>query len=308
MHRAPRLLLAFLLGTGAAIMQLATRAMASPGAGPGASGEPAQQATQQRATLKPVAAKVPDIPFGNYEFQTEQQLLSLANQSRKQAGAPPLQLDAGLSQAARIHAQAMLEARQLSHQFDGEPSLPIRLADRTDLQLEQEGENVALDYSAEGGHQHLMLSPPHRANLLNPAYNVVGLGVVRSGDRLYIVQDFGHALPNYSSAEVKDHVAAAVNQTRHQSGQPALQRHDAPSADAAACSMAQADKLGTAPVRALAEKATILTYTSLHPETLPAGTGHALTSRNLHTFSIGECYGRTNTYPTGVYWLVLSLD
>ncbi len=72
--------------------------------------------------------------------------------------------------------------------------------------------------------------------------------------------------------------------------------------------MAQADKLGTAPVNALAEKSTVLTYTSLHPEALPAGTGHALTSHNLHTFSIGECYSRTNTYPTGVYWLVLSLD
>jgi len=308
MHRAPNLLLAFLLGTVAATMQPATRAIAFPAEGE-ASGQPAPQAQQRRhATLKPAAAKASDIPFGNYESQTEQQLLALANQSRKQAGAPPLTLDAGLSQAARIHAQAMLEARQLSHQFDGEPSLPIRLADRTDLQLDQEGENVALDYSAEGGNQHLMLSPPHRANLLNPAYNVVGLGVVRSGDQLYIVQDFGHALPSYSSAEVKDRVATAVNQRRQRSGQPALQRRDLQSADAAACSMAQADKLGTASVRALAERYTVLTFTSLHPETLPAGTGHALTSRNLHSFSIGECYGRTDTYPTGVYWVVLTLE
>jgi len=305
MHRAPRLLLAFLLGTGAATLQPATRLMASPAGGEGTGRPP--QATQH-ATLKPTAARAPDIPFGNYESQTEQQLLALANQSRKQAGALPLMLDAGLSQAARMHAQAMLEARQLSHQFDGEPSLPIRLADRTDLQLDQEGENVALDYSAEGGHQHLMLSPPHRANLLNPAYNVVGLGVVRSGDQLYIVQDFGHALPNYSSAEVKDRVATAVNQRRQRSGQPALQRRDLQSADAAACSMAQADKLGTASVRALAERYTVLTFTSLHPETLPAGTGHAISSRNLHSFSIGECYGRTDTYPTGVYWVVLTLE
>jgi uncharacterized protein YkwD len=307
-------LLAFLIGTAAATMQPAIRAMASPSGDPGAAGQSAPQSAQQatpRPTLKPVAAKS-DIPFPrpvtDYESQTELQLLTLANQSRQQAGAPALQLDAGLSEAARIHAQAMLEARQLSHQFEGEPSLPSRLADRTDLQLDQEGENVALDYSAQGGHQHLMLSPPHRANLLNPAYNVVGLGVVRSGDRLYIVQDFGHALPNYSSAEVKDRVAAAVNQMRHQYRQPALQRRDLQSADPAACSMAQTDKLGTAPVHALAQKSTVLTYTSLHPETLPAGTNRALSSRNLHTFSIGECYSRTDTYPTGVYWVVLSLD
>jgi hypothetical protein len=258
--------------------------------------------------LKPVAATSPDIPFNDSELKTEQQLLTLANQSRQQAGAPPLALDSGLSQAARTHAQAMLEARQLSHQFDGEPSLPNRLAATTNLQLDQEGENVALDYSAEGGHQHLMLSPPHRANLLNPSYNVVGLGVVRSGDRLYIVQDFGHALPNYSSTEVKDRIAAAVNQLRYQASQPELQRRDLLLADDAACSMQQADKLGTSPVRKLAERFTVLSYTSLHPETLPTGGVHAITSRNLHSFSVGACYGRTDSYPTGVYWIVLSLD
>ena len=114
-----------------------------------------------------------------------------------------------------------------------------------------------------------MLSPPHRANLLNPAYNVVGLGVVRSGDRLYIVQDFGHALPTYSLAEVKDRIAATVAQTRRQTNQPAFVRRDLPTADAAACSMAQADKLGTSPVHQLAQRYTVLSYTSLRPETLP---------------------------------------
>jgi hypothetical protein len=202
----------------------------------------------------------------------------------------------------------MREARRLSHQFDGEPALPQRLAATTQLQLEQEGENVALDYDAEHGHQHLMLSPPHRANLLNPRYNVVGLGVVRNGDRLYIVQDFGSALPRYSPTEVKAHVAAAVNQTRRQSRRPQLQRRDWLGADDAACSMAQADKLGTEPVLKLAQNFNVLTYTSLHPETLPGGAARAVAGRNLRSYSVGACYGRTETYPTGVYWVVLSLD
>jgi uncharacterized protein YkwD len=259
------------------------------------------------AALQSVA-KTPDVASSDFELQTEQQLLVLANQSRKQAGAPPLTLDAGLSQAARTHALAMVKAQQLSHQFDGEPSLPMRLAAATHLHLEQEGENVALDYDAVHAHEHLMHSPPHRANLLNPAFNVIGLGVVRSGDQLYIVQDFGHALPNYSAAEVKDRVAAAVNQSRRQAGQPELLRRDLPAADNAACSMAKADKLDTSSFRQLAERATVLTYTSLHPETLPAGAGHALASRTLHSFSVGVCYSRTESYPTGVYWIVLLLE
>jgi uncharacterized protein YkwD len=298
-----RLVLGFLLGTGVITVHPAARLMASSAAGPETSGQ-----ASQKATLKTAAATSVDIPFRDAEFPTEQRLLELANQSRQQSGAPPLRLDSGLSQAARIHAQAMLQARQLSHQFSGEPSLPQRLADATALQLDQEGENVALDYDADHGHEHLMLSPPHRANLLNPAYNVVGLGVVRSGDRLYIVQDFGHALPSYSPAEVKDRIAAAVNDTRRQARQPNLPRQDGAVLDDAACSMAHADKLGTSPIRSLAQRSTVLTYTSLHPETLPAEATHAVSSHNLHTVSIGACYARTATYPTGVYWVVLSLD
>jgi uncharacterized protein YkwD len=262
----------------------------------------------QRATLKPAAAKAPDIPLEAYDFQIEEQLLTLANQARRQAGAPPLKIDEGLSQAARIHAQAMREARRLSHQFDGEPALSQRLAASTQLQLEQDGENVALDYDAQHGHEHLMLSAPHRANLLNPAYNVVGLGVVRNGDRLYIVQDFGSALPKYSPAELKEHIASAVDQMRRHASRPQLRRRDWLGADDAACSMAQADKLGTAPVLKLAESFNVLTYTSLHPETLPGGAARVVTGRNLRSYSVGACYGRTETYPTGTYWVVLSLE
>src|SRR5580658_3877161 len=275
-----------------------------------ASGEVPAPQTGSKATFKPVSAASPDIPFHSLEFdsQAEQQILELANRSRQQAGAPPLTMDSGLSRAARVHAQAMLEARQLSHQFDGEPSLPNRLAAATQLQLDQEGENVALDVDPAEAEQHLMLSPPHRANLLNPAYNVVGMGVVRSGDRLYVVQDFGHTLPNYSINEVKDRIANAVQQTRRHAGSIDLARHDLATAAAAACSMAQADKLATTAVHDLAQHYPVLTFTSLHPETLPTGSDRAIASHNLRSFSIGACYARTETYPTGVYWVVLSLE
>lgn len=300
MHRSPRLLLAFLLGCGVATVQPGSRLMASAA--------PQDSGTRQKPTLKPAAATAADIPFDNSEYQVELELLALANQSRRQAGAPQLTLDGGLSEAARIHAQAMLDAKQLSHQFVGEPTLPQRLANASQLQLELAGENVALDYDAAHGHEHLMHSPPHRANLLNPAYNVVGMGVVASGDRLYIVEDFGRALPHYSSAELKGRIIETVNQTRLHGGLAALSRRDLRDADDAACSMASADKLGTAPVRRLAGRSTVLTYTSLHPETLPGGAIRALGGRNLHSYSLGACYARTPTYPSGVYWVVLSVE
>jgi len=296
-----RFVIVLLLVTGAASIPSASGLFAASGGNDGG-------ADKSGATLKPAAASSPDIPFNDFDPQAEQVLLALANMARAQAGAPRLTLDAGMSRAVRAHAEAMFSARRLSHQFEDEPALPLRLAASTHTQLEQEGENVALDFDAANGHQHLMLSPPHRANLLNPAYNVVGLGVVRSGDRLYIVQDFGHALPNYSAAEVKDRIAATVAQARRQASQPDLARRDLSTADDAACSMARADKLGTSPVHQLAQRYTVLSYTSLHPETLPAEAGRMLASHNLRRFSVGTCYARTSMYPTGVFWVVLSLD
>ena len=298
-----RFVIVLLVVMGAASLRPLSRSFAASGGNDGAVDKSAR-----RATLQPASTTSLDIPFNDYDPEAERVLLELANQARAQVGAPRLTLDAGLCRAARAHADAMFEARQLSHQLQGEPALPQRLAAATRTQLEQEGENVALDFDAADGHQHLMLSPRHRANLLNPAYNVIGLGVLRGGDRLYIVQDFGYALPNYSVAEVKERIAATVSQARHQANQPDLARRDLPTLDDAACSMAQADKIGTAPVHQLAQRFTVLSYTSLHPETLPAKTTHLFSSHNLRSYSVGACYAHTGTHPTGVYWVVLALE
>jgi hypothetical protein len=72
--------------------------------------------------------------------------------------------------------------------------------------------------------------------------------------------------------------------------------------------MAQADRLGTPPIHQLAQRYNVLTYTSLHPETLPANASRVLVSPHRSTFSVGACYAHTASYPSGVYWVVLTLD
>ena len=104
-----------------------------------------------------------------YDAEAEHELFDLANQARAQAGIAPLQMDDGLTQAARAHAAVMAGQRQLSHQFAGEPSLAQRLAANCTLHLDRAGENVSAAGNVEQSHQGLMHSPPHRENLLNPA-------------------------------------------------------------------------------------------------------------------------------------------
>ena len=254
----------------------------------------------------PVAQVAPDSgPSPNYDAQAEQELLVLANQDRVRVGAPPLEMDPGLTQAARAHAAAMARQQQLSHQLNGEPSLAHRLADTSDLRLDRAGENVALDSNAQQAEQHLLLSPTHRANLLNPAYNVAGFAVVRSGAYLYIVQDFAHRLPTYSLEQTENIVGRAVIEMRSQASLPALHRLEGLALHNAACSMAQEDRLNTRAVHELAQRYSVLAYTNARPEVLPQGTSKLITDRRTRDFSVGVCYGRTATYANGVYWVVL---
>src|SRR4029077_11457716 len=126
-----RVVIVLLLLIGVASVRSSPRLMAASEANNGAA-----EQSGQHATLKPAAATSPDIPFSDYDPAAEQVLLDLANQARTQAGAPAPARDTGLCQAARAHAEAMFAARQLSHQFEGEPSLPQRLGNATRTNLD----------------------------------------------------------------------------------------------------------------------------------------------------------------------------
>jgi uncharacterized protein YkwD len=262
--------------------------------------------------VKPAAAKSSDRavasdhqPSPSFDAEAELQLLEMANHARAQAGVPPLNLDEGLTLAARAHADVMAQQQQLSHQFDGEPSLPHRLAAASPLHLDRAGENVALDLNPEQAHEHLMRSPPHRKNLLDPAYDVAGFGVIRSGARLYVVQDFGHRLPAYTSGQTEETIVEAVSRMRGAVHLPALSRRSDSTLHDAVCSMAREDRLGTRTMHDLAQRYYVVTYTNMHPEVLPTPASRLIADQHLKSVMVGACYARTATYPTGVYWVGL---
>jgi len=267
----------------------------------------------EKATVKPAASKnvssaAPvESPSPMYNPEAEQQLLEMTNQARALAGAPPLTLDAGMTLAARAHADSMAQERQLSHQLPGEPSLTNRLAAASPLHLDRAGENVAYDSSVGDAHQRLMLSPPHRENLLDPAYNVAGFGVIEAGERMYIVEDFGRSLPIYSAEQTEAVVAEALQRTRQQAGLPDLALVAQPALREAVCSMALEDRLATNQMRQLAQRYSVVNYTNMHPEILPASAARILNDRRITSAAIGVCYARTVTYPTGTYWVGLAL-
>jgi len=240
-----------------------------------------------------------------YDSEAERKLFELANQARAQAGLTPLRTDEGLTEAARQHAAAIAERQQLSHQLPGEAPLAQRLTASTNLHLERGGENVATAATVDQIYASLMRSAPHRENLLNPSFNVAGFGVVRNGYLLFVTQDFGEGRATYSTQASEDLAAASVAQMREQKRLSGLQRLNNGAAQAAACSMAQANSINTPMSREMARSRYLLRYTSNQPQSLPTSAPRAISDRGIRAFAVGSCYARTASYPNGVYWVAL---
>ncbi|MFY9562244.1 MAG: CAP domain-containing protein [Terriglobales bacterium] len=173
------------------------RAQATPPPGNKAVNGSSKTSTQPTPKLLSAA-----LPSSTEDVAAESVLLELANQHRKEAGVPSLRADEGLTEAARAHARLMVDRQQLSHQFDGEPSLMPRLR-VSGLRLSWVGENVAYNADAEKAFAALMQSAPHRQNLLDPDFNVAGMAAFWSDGRLYVVQDFAHQVPEIVPASTK---------------------------------------------------------------------------------------------------------
>src|SRR5271165_2897872 len=189
-------------------------------------------------------ALLPGAAFAQEQLDAagEKQLVELINQERSREGLQPLAVDERLTQAARKHTELMVKNKELSHQFDGEPSPQMRSVDEN-LRSDRLAENVALEMDVAGAHAILMNSPPHRANILSPNYNAVGVGVMRSGDRVYVTEDFAHRLPDYSEREADAVLQNALTKYASTKGFPAPIRKPQLAIQQMACNMALSDAL-----------------------------------------------------------------
>lgn len=273
---------------------------------PSGAAPPAESANTAATTA--VSADIPVSRYKSlpqYDLNAEDQLLGLTNRERARVGAAPLQIDPGLTAAARAHALAMAERKELSHQLAGEPPLLQRVGSSS-LHLDKAGENVALDVDIDQAHDGLMHSPHHRENLLKAEYNVVGFGVARIGDQIFVVEDFGHSLPTVAAGQAEDAVAGAIVRERVQIRHSGLRRLQLQTLRSAACSMADKDDINPKAVSALGPMRYVLTYTNMQPQALPEDAGRALADRNLRSFAVGSCYAHTRSYPNGAYFVAVA--
>jgi hypothetical protein len=247
-----------------------------------------------------VTSLVSVAAFAASPVDVERDLLRLTNAERAKAGLPAFELEPRLTAAAREHSALMAQHKQLSHQFSGEAALSARVA-KTGLRFDRVGENVSFtDYPdvAPSAHTGLMNSPPHRANILNPKYTAIGIGVVQNGDAFYITQDFAHALGAADTAAIERQVIAAVGSLRRNSGLGPMERVEKSRLGEMAC------RTDLSPARLFASDPAArgaVVFTTFDARELPAQLQAQVRSPRFHRFAVAACPQSTSSGGNGQF-------
>jgi len=214
------------------------------------------------------------------------QLLNLLNHERETHGLVKFQWDDHLVQSAAAHNRLVTERQELAHQFPGESPLGERVG-ATGLRFNSVGENLAYAPTVEEVHTGLMNSPPHRANVLDPKYNAVGISIVKKEDELYVVQNFARVLPEYSEDQFRDAVVAAFNQERRAARIENIDVRSDPRLHEAAC---QKNPNPNVIARSIPGVTDLVVFTSSMPEKLPAQMKKVAADRTVKRMNIGVCF------------------
>jgi uncharacterized protein YkwD len=122
--------------------------------------------------------------------ETEKKMIELVNGERKNNGVGLLTIRQELVPVARAHAKDMWERSYFSHYSPEGKDVGDRL-EESRINYSFAGENLALAPTLAIAHDGLMNSPGHRANILNPKFKQIGIGVIDNGyDGKMFVQIF----------------------------------------------------------------------------------------------------------------------
>jgi uncharacterized protein YkwD len=131
--------------------------------------------------------------------EVERRIYQLTNAVRRQHHLSPLSKDTALVATARAHSDDMLRRNFFSHVNPDGKTPQARIAPAYARTIARSGENIwgghGYDYSdgklmARVIVDSWMTSPGHRANILNPNYTYLGVGVSALGKDVRATQNF----------------------------------------------------------------------------------------------------------------------
>jgi hypothetical protein len=241
-----------------------------------------------------------------FDSDGEAQILADLNRSRAEAGVPALKLDSKLTEAARKHTVLLAKRHVLSHQFPGEPALTERLRD-TGLIFTAAAENVGMNSEIEDVNNMFMRSPGHRANMLNAAYDAVGIGVVHLGASYWMTEDFARLTPSLSAQQAEDEAATSF-ESRWKANHPAApKRVNIADLRTSACEAAKsAGGVRRSEFRLEGKLAQqVVGFSSPDPSALPPQADAVIKSAHISAYAVGACIPEQSG-DQGQFWMVMA--
>jgi uncharacterized protein YkwD len=147
-----------------------------------------------KLTVEPGSDETVKLPFHTEKTKErpdlEAKMLVMVNRERTERGLKPLVADTAMRQVALAHSRDMFARGYFSH-YTPEKKDPFDRMRKARIRYVTAGENLALARTIAIAHTGLMNSPGHRANILNPSYGRLGIGIADGGMHgLIISQEF----------------------------------------------------------------------------------------------------------------------
>lgn len=258
-------------------------------------------AFHQNATAQDTAATTDD-----------QKLFAMLNDARAKAGLSGLASDKRIDDAAALHVAEFANRKEISDQFEGEPSLLERLR-MAQLPSGSAGE-IMLEAANLDQIPEFLKRPDVQKVLLNPAFSLAGLAKMQQGSELFIVANLVRPLRSLTPDEVEHLVIDSVQGARSHAKLMPFKVVGMRQLRAAACDMAKKDSLKAAPINPYlgytgspSKDVRNFTYTTVDPGILPRGVQVAGDDPKINSISVGVCFGSSKNYPDGVYWVATIL-
>jgi len=119
----------------------------------------------------------------------ERQVLDMINDDRAEEGLDPLRLDLTLTKLARMKAADLVENNVFSHTSPTYGN-PIQMLKSYGITYKSMGENLGTAGNIWVVHYRLLASPGHRANIMDPDFTHVGIGIVPNGSGVLVCELF----------------------------------------------------------------------------------------------------------------------
>jgi uncharacterized protein YkwD len=144
-------------------------------------------------TAEPESEETIELGFkttGTADPTDEAAMVVWLNHERTSRGLKPLSLNTKARAVAEAHSQDMFAKGYFSH-ITPTGKNPFDRMSAAGIRFGAAGENLALAPTLVLAENGLMNSPPHRANILDPDYRTVGIGIMDGGPYgLMVTQDF----------------------------------------------------------------------------------------------------------------------